>query len=133
MHTLKRTSTALRSVLLSLFLVAGTGCNYLVNAVRYATQETYISGKDTKSRISTAALIGYGIYLENNRGSGNLLAPVVSVTAVRINEERDYLESSVKSCEKIVLLTNAAGALLYDQAMGGLFCNLGPGKDPNQL
>lgn len=115
---------------LSLLLIPA--CSYLVDAVRYATAEDYVGGKEAKYRIETAAYIGYGMYLASNPNA-DVRAPFVAHLATRIDEDREYLETSVASCEEIMLIANATGQSVENQALAGLFCNMGPGKRADQL
>lgn len=118
---------------LLLLVCFSASCSYVVDVFRFAAQEDYVHGKEALYRTQTAAAIGFGIKYTNDRNNANLLAPVLSALAARIKEDRDYLESSVKSCEDILITSNGLGLDLYNQMIAGVFCNMGPGKRPDQL
>ena len=121
------------SSFMTIFILFFSNCNFLVDFVRYATQESYVSGKEAKNRIETAAYIGYGINSNNDMQNATVMAPLISIMAARIKDDRDYLETSIESCEENVLYSNALGLSITDQLFAGVFCNLGPGKRPDQL
>ena len=107
-------------------------CQYIVDAVRYTTQEEYVSGKEARYRIESAAYIGFGLHFVSNPGSDGL-APIVAALSTRVKEDRDYLETSVATCEETLLVSNFTAQPLSGQILAGLVCNLGPGKRPDQL
>lgn len=107
-------------------------CSLAVDAVQYLAQEDYISGEDTLTRLQTAAAIGYSIRL-GSQPDYNPMLPMISVWTTRINTEREYLKSSVESCEHILLISSGSGQDTMGQIMAGLVCNLGPGKKKDSL
>lgn len=119
--------SAVIASVLSLF-----SCSYLVDVVRYATQEDYVSGTEAKDRLMTAALVGFGVR-QGTSGSGDLLGAAVGFIAARIKTDREYLNTSVKSCEEILMFAGATGQSIYNEMMAGVFCNMGPGKRPDQF
>ncbi len=109
-----------------------SSCAYLVDVVRVATQEEYVSGSEAKARLMTAALVGYSVR-QGTTGNGDLLSAAVSFAAARIKSDREYLDSSVHSCEEILLMAGATGQNVYNGMLAGVFCNMGPGKQPDEL
>jgi len=110
-----------------------SGCNLLITAVGELTNERYISGREAKMRLQSAALIGYGLNSILAPSSASFAKPIVSLIATRIAEDRRYLESAVESCEETLWASNMAGVDFVGQFMAGLICNLGPGRDPNEI
>lgn len=112
---------------------SGVSCSYAVSAVRYLTQETYISGKDVKERLIAAAFAGFGVYRASHPTDVRIEEPVVAIASARVDENNKYLETQVESCEEILFVSNATGMDVTNQVMAGLLCNLGPGKKPSEL
>src|SRR5690606_15428233 len=108
MIALRKMNAPARMLALCL-LVAGfsSGCNYLVDGVRYLAQEDYVGGGEALGRVRAAALVGYAVRVGNNQATTeDALAPALSALSTRIKRDRDYLETSVRSCEDTMLLTN---------------------------
>ena len=120
-------------VLLAPPLIPQFNCNYIVDVVRFATQESYVSGKEARNRIETAALIGYALNYNADMANANTLAPLTSIIITNIKEDREYLETQVETCEDSVFISNALSNDPVNQALTGFICNLGPGKRADQL
>lgn len=118
---------------MSLFALLLLGaCSYAVDGVRYLTQEDYVSGGEAQYRLQSAVLLGYGLRYQNNP-QADFVSAYIAFLATRVKDDRDYLETSIASCEEILFVAGAA-ALTPEQAVqAGLYCNLGPGKRPDEL
>lgn len=113
------------------FAVSFSACSYIVDVIRYAAQEDYVSGTEAKERLMTAALVGYSVR-QGISGNGDLLGAAVGFIATRIKSDREYLNTSVKSCEEILMFAGATGQNVTNELLAGVFCNMGPGKRPSE-
>lgn len=121
-----------RLLLAATLLPAIASCSYLVDGARYLTDEDYRSGSEAEDRLQSAVLIGYSLQYQSNQ-QASLIPPYTAFLTTRIKTDRDYLNSSIESCEQILLVAGAANLSVEQAVTAGLFCNMGPGKRPDQL
>lgn len=117
---------------LALALGAIVSCSYAVDGVRFVAQEDYVSGSEAQFRLQSSVLLGYALRYQSDP-TADFISAYIAYLTTRVKDDREYLESSIAACEEIMFVAGAA-ALSPEQALlSGLFCNLGPGKRPDEI